>query len=168
MSHGKLLPFWKWNWVHFENFANICHFAIFFYMWHSRFWALYKCFFTLTPLLLGKNNSSNTPNTASTPTNTVVNTAAGVEDLNIIQVTIPGVYTDWSHIVLCAYILHNTCLVWWSFPTVKPVHWNTNTVNNEHNLAFCFYWDISRIFLVQPLVKKYPRFSLFFFFNGIN
>ncbi|NXC43812.1 GTF2I factor, partial [Penelope pileata] len=37
----------------------------------------------------GKNNSSNIANTASTTTNTVVNTAAGVEDLNIIQVTIP-------------------------------------------------------------------------------
>ncbi|XP_068272079.1 general transcription factor II-I isoform X3 [Nyctibius grandis] len=36
-----------------------------------------------------KNNSSNIANTASTTTNTVVNTAAGVEDLNIIQVTIP-------------------------------------------------------------------------------
>ncbi|NWS38315.1 GTF2I factor, partial [Probosciger aterrimus] len=36
-----------------------------------------------------KNNSSITANTASTLTNTVVNTAAGVEDLNIIQVTIP-------------------------------------------------------------------------------
>ncbi|KAM6048898.1 general transcription factor II-I isoform 3-T5 [Theristicus caerulescens] len=36
-----------------------------------------------------KNNSSNVANTASTTTNTVVNTAAGVEDLNIIQVTIP-------------------------------------------------------------------------------
>ncbi|XP_075374412.1 general transcription factor II-I isoform X9 [Mycteria americana] len=36
-----------------------------------------------------KNNSSNITNTASTTTNTVVNTAAGVEDLNIIQVTIP-------------------------------------------------------------------------------
>ncbi|XP_074746612.1 general transcription factor II-I isoform X1 [Strix uralensis] len=36
-----------------------------------------------------KNNLSNTANTASTTTNTVVNTAAGVEDLNIIQVTIP-------------------------------------------------------------------------------
>ncbi|KAM6192436.1 general transcription factor II-I isoform 4-T6 [Sarcoramphus papa] len=36
-----------------------------------------------------KNNSSNMANTASTTTNTVVNTAAGVEDLNIIQVTIP-------------------------------------------------------------------------------
>ncbi|XP_053941377.1 general transcription factor II-I [Cuculus canorus] len=36
-----------------------------------------------------KNNSSNVANTASTMTNTVVNTAAGVEDLNIIQVTIP-------------------------------------------------------------------------------
>ncbi|KFV19265.1 General transcription factor II-I, partial [Tauraco erythrolophus] len=36
-----------------------------------------------------KNNSSNTANTASTTTKTVVNTAAGVEDLNIIQVTIP-------------------------------------------------------------------------------
>ncbi|KAM6049443.1 general transcription factor II-I isoform 2-T3 [Chlamydotis macqueenii] len=40
-------------------------------------------------LLLGKNNSSNIANTASSTTNTVVNTAAGVEDLNIIQVTIP-------------------------------------------------------------------------------
>ncbi|XP_029883108.1 general transcription factor II-I isoform X7 [Aquila chrysaetos chrysaetos] len=36
-----------------------------------------------------KNNSSNIANTASTTTNTLVNTAAGVEDLNIIQVTIP-------------------------------------------------------------------------------
>ncbi|XP_033924629.1 general transcription factor II-I isoform X2 [Melopsittacus undulatus] len=36
-----------------------------------------------------KNNSSNTPNKASTPTNTAVNRAAGVEDLKIIQVTIP-------------------------------------------------------------------------------
>ncbi|XP_040388992.1 general transcription factor II-I isoform X27 [Cygnus olor] len=36
-----------------------------------------------------KNNSSNIANTASSTTNTVVNTAAGVEDLNIIQVTIP-------------------------------------------------------------------------------
>ncbi|XP_035756387.1 general transcription factor II-I isoform X5 [Egretta garzetta] len=36
-----------------------------------------------------KNNSSNIANTASTTTNAVVNTAAGVEDLNIIQVTIP-------------------------------------------------------------------------------
>ncbi|XP_067166063.1 general transcription factor II-I isoform X2 [Apteryx mantelli] len=36
-----------------------------------------------------KNNSSNMAITASTTTNTVVNTAAGVEDLNIIQVTIP-------------------------------------------------------------------------------
>ncbi|XP_026717267.1 general transcription factor II-I isoform X1 [Athene cunicularia] len=36
-----------------------------------------------------KINVSNTANTASTTTNTVVNTAAGVEDLNIIQVTIP-------------------------------------------------------------------------------
>ncbi|NXI51243.1 GTF2I factor, partial [Chloroceryle aenea] len=36
-----------------------------------------------------KNNSSNPANTASTTTNTVVNTAARVEDLNIIQVTIP-------------------------------------------------------------------------------
>ncbi|XP_064893237.1 general transcription factor II-I isoform X5 [Columba livia] len=36
-----------------------------------------------------KNNSSNIANTASTTTNTAVNTAAGVEDLNIIQVTIP-------------------------------------------------------------------------------
>ncbi|NXV34090.1 GTF2I factor, partial [Rissa tridactyla] len=36
-----------------------------------------------------KNNSSNIANTASTTTNTVVNTAVGVEDLNIIQVTIP-------------------------------------------------------------------------------
>ncbi|NXL54358.1 GTF2I factor, partial [Podilymbus podiceps] len=36
-----------------------------------------------------KNNSSNIANTASTTTNTVVSTAAGVEDLNIIQVTIP-------------------------------------------------------------------------------
>ncbi|XP_030328172.1 general transcription factor II-I isoform X4 [Strigops habroptila] len=36
-----------------------------------------------------KINSSNTANSASTTTNTVVNTAAGVEDLNIIQVTIP-------------------------------------------------------------------------------
>uniref|UniRef100_A0A8B9ITH5 General transcription factor IIi n=1 Tax=Amazona collaria TaxID=241587 RepID=A0A8B9ITH5_9PSIT len=43
-----------------------------------------------SPQILGKNNSSNTDNTASTPTNTVVSTAAGVEDLNIIQVTIPG------------------------------------------------------------------------------
>uniref|UniRef100_A0A8C8VGK0 General transcription factor IIi n=1 Tax=Pelusios castaneus TaxID=367368 RepID=A0A8C8VGK0_9SAUR len=34
-------------------------------------------------------NSSNTSNTASTTTKPVVNTAAGVEDLNIIQVTIP-------------------------------------------------------------------------------
>ncbi|KFZ63484.1 General transcription factor II-I, partial [Antrostomus carolinensis] len=36
-----------------------------------------------------KNNSSNVADTASTTTNTTVNTAAGVEDLNIIQVTIP-------------------------------------------------------------------------------
>ncbi|XP_064379515.1 general transcription factor II-I isoform X3 [Dromaius novaehollandiae] len=36
-----------------------------------------------------KNNSSSMAITASTTTNTVVNTAAGVEDLNIIQVTIP-------------------------------------------------------------------------------
>ncbi|KFZ69390.1 General transcription factor II-I, partial [Podiceps cristatus] len=36
-----------------------------------------------------KNNSSNIANTASTTTNTMVSTAAGVEDLNIIQVTIP-------------------------------------------------------------------------------
>ncbi|XP_050570782.1 LOW QUALITY PROTEIN: general transcription factor II-I [Cygnus atratus] len=36
-----------------------------------------------------KNNSSNIANTASSTMNTVVNTAAGVEDLNIIQVTIP-------------------------------------------------------------------------------
>ncbi|XP_008948596.1 PREDICTED: general transcription factor II-I-like, partial [Merops nubicus] len=36
-----------------------------------------------------KINSSNTANTASTTTNTAVSTAAGVEDLNIIQVTIP-------------------------------------------------------------------------------
>ncbi|XP_069730025.1 general transcription factor II-I isoform X2 [Phaenicophaeus curvirostris] len=36
-----------------------------------------------------KINSSNMANTASTTTNAVVNTAAGVEDLNIIQVTIP-------------------------------------------------------------------------------
>ncbi|XP_042647270.1 general transcription factor II-I isoform X2 [Tyto alba] len=36
-----------------------------------------------------KNDLSNTANTASTTTNTGVNTAAGVEDLNIIQVTIP-------------------------------------------------------------------------------
>ncbi|XP_010019968.1 PREDICTED: general transcription factor II-I [Nestor notabilis] len=36
-----------------------------------------------------KINSANTANSASTTTNTVVNTAAGVEDLNIIQVTIP-------------------------------------------------------------------------------
>ncbi|KAM6242621.1 general transcription factor II-I [Porphyrio hochstetteri] len=36
-----------------------------------------------------KINSSNVANTASTMTNTAVNTAAGVEDLNIIQVTIP-------------------------------------------------------------------------------
>ncbi|NXP49596.1 GTF2I factor, partial [Heliornis fulica] len=36
-----------------------------------------------------KTNLSNITNTASTTTNTVVNTAAGVEDLNIIQVTIP-------------------------------------------------------------------------------
>uniref|UniRef100_A0A8C0ANY3 Uncharacterized protein n=1 Tax=Buteo japonicus TaxID=224669 RepID=A0A8C0ANY3_9AVES len=46
-------------------------------------------FFKLILLLLGKNNSSNIANTASTTTNTLVNTAAGVEDLNIIQVTIP-------------------------------------------------------------------------------
>ncbi|KAM8991502.1 general transcription factor II-I isoform 1-T1 [Ara ararauna] len=43
-----------------------------------------------SPQILGKNNSSNTANTASTPTNTVVSTAAGAEDLNIIQVTVPG------------------------------------------------------------------------------
>lgn len=49
-------------------------------------------------LLSGKNNSSNIANTASSTTNTVVNTAAGVEDLNIIQVTIPGVYTVSFHI----------------------------------------------------------------------
>ncbi|XP_062448842.1 general transcription factor II-I isoform X3 [Rhea pennata] len=36
-----------------------------------------------------KNNSSNMAITTSTTTNTAVNTAAGVEDLNIIQVTIP-------------------------------------------------------------------------------
>ncbi|NXS94036.1 GTF2I factor, partial [Jacana jacana] len=36
-----------------------------------------------------KTNLSHAANTASTTTNTVVNTAAGVEDLNIIQVTIP-------------------------------------------------------------------------------
>uniref|UniRef100_A0A8C3CSE6 General transcription factor IIi n=1 Tax=Cairina moschata TaxID=8855 RepID=A0A8C3CSE6_CAIMO len=48
---------------------------------------LYNCFLNL--LLSGKNNSSNIANTASSTTNTVVNTAAGVEDLNIIQVTIP-------------------------------------------------------------------------------
>ncbi|NWI98838.1 GTF2I factor, partial [Crypturellus undulatus] len=36
-----------------------------------------------------KNNSSNMAISTSTTTNTVVNTAAGVEDLNIIQVTIP-------------------------------------------------------------------------------
>ncbi|XP_051491688.1 general transcription factor II-I isoform X3 [Apus apus] len=36
-----------------------------------------------------KKNSSNTAKTASTTTTTGVNTAAGVEDLNIIQVTIP-------------------------------------------------------------------------------
>ncbi|NXI44769.1 GTF2I factor, partial [Galbula dea] len=36
-----------------------------------------------------KNNSSNVANTASSTTNTVVSTAAGLEDLNIIQVTIP-------------------------------------------------------------------------------
>ncbi|XP_042685830.1 general transcription factor II-I isoform X5 [Centrocercus urophasianus] len=35
-----------------------------------------------------KNNPSNTANTASTTANTAVNTAAGVEDLNIIQVTL--------------------------------------------------------------------------------
>lgn len=57
---------------------------------------LYNCFLNL--LLSGKNNSSNIANTASSTTNTVVNTAAGVEDLNIIQVTIPGVYTVSFHI----------------------------------------------------------------------
>ncbi|NXL81451.1 GTF2I factor, partial [Leptocoma aspasia] len=37
----------------------------------------------------GKNNSSSNANTARTTKNTVVKTAAGVEDLNIVQVTIP-------------------------------------------------------------------------------
>ncbi|NWI51030.1 GTF2I factor, partial [Calyptomena viridis] len=37
-----------------------------------------------------KTNSSHIANTASTTTNTVVSTTAGGEDLNIIQVTIPG------------------------------------------------------------------------------
>lgn len=51
----------------------------------------HSCF--LNELLLsGKNNPSNTANTASTTANTAVNTAAGVEDLNIIQVTLLGVH----------------------------------------------------------------------------
>ena len=67
-----------------------------------------QMFSKLILLLLGKNNSSNIANTASTTTNTVVNTAAGVEDLNIIQVTIPGVYTVWFHIILFVLMFFKT------------------------------------------------------------
>lgn len=55
-------------------------------------------------ILLGKNNSCSKANTARTSKNTVVNKAEGVEDLNIVQVTIPGVYTGWFHIRLLVLI----------------------------------------------------------------
>lgn len=116
MSCWQLLPFWKWNWICFENFAYIRYFAVFSLYMTFKMLSFLQKFLKLILLLLGKNNSSNIANTASTTTNTLVNTAAGVEDLNIIQVTIPGVYTVWCHIILfCAYILHDICLVWWSF-----------------------------------------------------
>uniref|UniRef100_A0A803VHQ2 Uncharacterized protein n=1 Tax=Ficedula albicollis TaxID=59894 RepID=A0A803VHQ2_FICAL len=41
-------------------------------------------------ILLGKNNSSSNASTARTTKNTAVNKTTGVENLNIIQVTIPG------------------------------------------------------------------------------
>lgn len=74
------------------SFCSIC------FIYDFEDFGLYNCFLNL--LLSGKNNSSNIANTASSTTNTVVNTAAGVEDLNIIQVTIPGVYTVSFHITL--------------------------------------------------------------------
>lgn len=55
-------------------------------------------------ILLGKNNSSTKANATRTTKNTVVNTTGGAEDLNIIQVTIPGVYTGWFHIILLVLI----------------------------------------------------------------
>lgn len=55
-------------------------------------------------ILLGKNNSSSEANTARTTKDTVVNTTADGEDLNFIQVTVPGVYTGWFHIILLVLI----------------------------------------------------------------
>lgn len=108
MSRWQLLPFWKWNWICFENFAYICYFAIFSLYMTFKMLSFLQKFLKLILLLLGKNNSSNIANTASTTTNTLVNTAAGVEDLNIIQVTIPGVYTVWFHIILFVLIFFMT------------------------------------------------------------
>ncbi|KAM4760367.1 general transcription factor II-I isoform 4-T4 [Cyanocitta cristata] len=50
-----------------------------------------------------KNNSSSKANTTRTTKNTVVNTSAGVEDLNIIQVTIPGEATGMNFPVKVPY-----------------------------------------------------------------
>ncbi|XP_017590796.1 PREDICTED: general transcription factor II-I isoform X11 [Corvus brachyrhynchos] len=50
-----------------------------------------------------KNNSSSKANTTRTTKNTVENTSAGVEDLNIIQVTIPGEATGMNFPVKVPY-----------------------------------------------------------------